>query len=223
MNFYPWHIGDYKSHTDHLTPKEDICYRRILDHYYLHESPIPNDMPAVARHIKMRDSEEVIKAILVEFFELRGEYWHSNRADKEIAAYAAKSEKAKKSIACRWANTNVLRTNNERITSAEYERNTTLVYEGNTTNTNTNTINKAAKQKAPRKAFKAPEPDEVAEYAQSIGFGIDAQKFCDHYQMRGWLVNRTPMKDWKAAVRTWKSNSKSFDAPTVTIDFVKEV
>lgn len=223
MNFYPWHIGDYKSHTDHLTPKEDICYRRILDHYYLHESPIQNDMPAVARHIKMRDSEEVIKAILLEFFELRGEYWHSNRADKEIAAYAAKSEKAKKSIACRWANTNVLRTNNERITSAEYERNTTLVYEGNTTNTNTNTNNKAAKQKAPRKAFKAPEPDEVAEYAQSIGFGIDAQKFCDHYQMRGWLVNRTPMKDWKAAVRTWKSNSKSFDAPTVTIDFVKEV
>ena len=96
MNFYPWHIGDYKSHTDHLTPKEDICYRRILDHYYLHESPIPNDIPAVARHIKMRDSEEVIKSILTEFFELRGEYWHSTRADKEIAAYASKSEKARK-------------------------------------------------------------------------------------------------------------------------------
>ena len=215
MNYYPWHIGDYKSHTDHLTPKEDICYRRILDHYYLHESPIANDLPAVARHIKMRDSEEVIKSVLTEFFELRGEYWHSNRADKEIAAYTLKSEKAKRSIACRWANTNVLRTNNE--------RNTTLVYEGNTTNTNTNTISKAAKIKTPRKAFKQPTPEEVAEYAQSIGFGIDAEQFCNHYQMRGWLVNRTPMKDWEAAVRTWKSNAKRFDTTTTTIDFVKEV
>jgi uncharacterized protein YdaU (DUF1376 family) len=225
MNFYPFHVGDYKSHTDHLTPKEDICYRRLLDHYYLHESPIPNDMPAVARHIKMRDSEEVIKAILIEFFELRGEYWHSSRADKEISAYVAKSEKARKSIACRWANTNVLRTNNERNTSAEYERNTSLVYEGITTNTNTitNTISNAAKKKTPRKAFKAPTPEEVQEYALSIGFGIDAEKFCNHYQMRGWLVNRTPMKDWQAAVRTWKSNSKSFDTSIPTIDFVKEV
>lgn len=216
MNFYPWHIGDYKSHTDHLTPKEDICYRRLLDHYYLHESPIQNDMTAVARHIKMRDSEEVIKSVLAEFFELRGEYWHSNRADKEIAAYASKSEKARKSIACRWANTNVLRTNNE--------RNTSLVYEGITTNTNTNT--NIVKQKVTRKKrepFIKPTTEQVDEYAKSIGFEIDSEKFCNHYQMRGWLVNRTPMKDWEAAVRTWKSNAKNFDATATTIDFVKEV
>jgi uncharacterized protein YdaU (DUF1376 family) len=216
LNFYPWHIGDYKSHTDHLTPKEDICYRRLLDHYYLHESPIQNDMTAVARHIKMRDSEEVIKSVLAEFFELRGEYWHSNRADKEIAAYASKSEKARKSIACRWANTNVLRTNNE--------RNTSLVYEGITTNTNTNT--NIVKQKVTRKKrepFIKPTTEQVDEYAKSIGFEIDSEKFCNHYQMRGWLVNRTPMKDWEAAVRTWKSNAKNFDATATTIDFVKEV
>jgi uncharacterized protein YdaU (DUF1376 family) len=173
-------------------------------------------MTAVARHIKMRDSEEVIKSVLAEFFELRGEYWHSNRADKEIAAYASKSEKARKSIACRWANTNVLRTNNE--------RNTSLVYEGITTNTNTNT--NIVKQKVTRKKrepFIKPTTEQVDEYAKSIGFEIDSEKFCNHYQMRGWLVNRTPMKDWEAAVRTWKSNAKNFDATATTIDFVKEV
>jgi len=215
MNFYPFHVGDYKSHTDHLTPKEDICYRRLLDHYYLHESPIINDMTAVARHIKMRDSEEVIKSILAEFFDLRGEYWHSTRADKEIEAYAAKSEKAKKSIACRWANTNVLRTNNE--------RNTSLVYEGITTNTitNTNTIIKAANPKAPRKAFKIPDATEVSEYCSSIGFSLDGEHFVDYYTTRGWKIGTAAMKDWKAAVRTWKRNSKD-SIPTNT-SFIKEV
>lgn len=218
MNFYPWHIGDYKSHTDHLTPKEDICYRRLLDHYYLHESPIQNDMTAVARHIKMRDSEEVIKSILAEFFELRGEYWHSNRADKEIAAYASKSEKARKSAGSRWSNANAMRTQCEGIATVECEGIATI------TNTNTNTnITKKKVTRKKRETFTPPTAEQVDEYAKSIGFEIDSEKFCNHYQMRGWLVNRTPMKDWEAAVRTWKSNAKNFDATATTIDFVKEV
>jgi uncharacterized protein YdaU (DUF1376 family) len=210
MNFYPWHIGDYKSHTDHLTPKEDICYRRLLDHYYLHESPIANDMPAVARHIKMRDSEEVIKSILTEFFELRGEYWHSNRADKEIAAYASKSEKARKSAGSRWSNANAMRT--------QCEGNATVECEGNATNTNTNT--NIVKAKTTRKKFVKPEPQEVADYARSIGFELDGDYFVAYYQTRGWKVGKEPMVDWKSAIVTWKRNNKD---STPTIDFVKEV
>jgi hypothetical protein len=159
----------------------------------------------------MRDSEEVIKSILAEFFELRGEYWHSNRADKEIAAYALKSEKAKRSIACRWANTNVLRPN--------YERNTSLVYEGITTNTNTNT--NIVKAKTTRKRFVRPEPQEVTDYAKSIGFELDGEHFVAYYQTRGWKVGKTVMVDWKSAVVTWKRNNK--DLSPTNIDFVKEV
>ena len=212
MNFYPWHIGDYKSHTDHLTPKEDICYRRILDHYYLHESPIINDLPAVARHIKMRDSEEVIKSVLTEFFELRGEYWHSTRADKEIAAYASKSEKARKSAGSRWSNANAMRTQCEGIATVECER--------NATNTNTNTNTNIVKAKTTRKKFVKPEPQEVADYAKSIGFELDGQHFVAYYQTRGWKVGKDLMVDWKSAVVTWKRNNKD---SVPTIDFVKEV
>ena len=212
MNFYPWHIGDYKSHTDHLTPKEDICYRRILDHYYLHESPIINDLPAVARHIKMRDSEEVIKSVLTEFFELRGEYWHSTRADKEIAAYASKSEKARKSAGSRWSNANAMRT--------QCEGNATVECERNATNTNTNTNTNIVKAKTTRKKFVKPEPQEVADYAKSIGFELDGEHFVAYYQTRGWKVGKDLMVDWKSAVVTWKRNNKD---SVPTIDFVKEV
>lgn len=219
MNFYPFHVGDYKSHTDHLTPKEDICYRRLLDHYYLHESPIANDMPAVARHIKMRDSEEVIKAILVEFFELRGEYWHSNRADKEIAAYASKSEKARKSAGSRWSNANAMRT--------QCEGNATVECERNATNTNTITNTNIVKKKTTRKkkeTFTPPTAEQVDEYAKSIGFELDHEGFVTYYIAQGWkLSNGVAMNDWQATVQNWKRReAQKLSIPTNT-SFVKEV
>lgn len=57
------------------------------------------------------------------------------------------------------------------------------------------------------KKFVKPTVKEVADYARSIGFSINAEHFCDYYEMVGWRVGgKAPMKDWKAAVRTWKHN-----------------
>ena len=39
MHYYSFNIGDYASHTRHLTAIEDLAYRRLLDLYYLHEQP----------------------------------------------------------------------------------------------------------------------------------------------------------------------------------------
>jgi hypothetical protein len=58
----------------------------------------------------------------------------------------------------------------------------------------------------PKKKFQKPTPDEVYQYAKSIGFDLSGQKFCDYYESKGWLVGKSPMKDWKACIRTWKSN-----------------
>ncbi|NDH69342.1 MAG: DUF1376 domain-containing protein, partial [Gammaproteobacteria bacterium] len=33
MHYYQFHIGDYKSHTHHLSLLEDLAYRRLLDFY----------------------------------------------------------------------------------------------------------------------------------------------------------------------------------------------
>jgi hypothetical protein len=54
-----------------------------------------------------------------------------------------------------------------------------------------------------------PSADEVTAYALSIGFTLDGNLFCDHYEARGWKYNGgVKMVSWKAAVRTWKHNSK---------------
>lgn len=58
-----------------------------------------------------------------------------------------------------------------------------------------------------REAFEKPNSQEVTEYAKSIEFDLKGQDFLDYYQVRGWkLKGNLSMKDWKAAVRTWKKN-----------------
>lgn len=58
------------------------------------------------------------------------------------------------------------------------------------------------------KRFTPPTPEEVTEYCQSRGNGIDGERFVDWYAARGWKVGSHQMKDWKAAVRTWEARRK---------------
>lgn len=94
MHHYPFHIGDYAAHTRHLSPIEDLAYRRLLDAYYLREGPLPHDVASCARLIGLRDHEAEVGAVLVEFFEDAVEGWRSTRCDEEITAYRAKQEQA---------------------------------------------------------------------------------------------------------------------------------
>lgn len=52
--------------------------------------------------------------------------------------------------------------------------------------------------------FAPPTVDEVRSYCRERGNQVDAQRFIDYYTSNGWKVGRNPMKDWRAAVRTWE-------------------
>lgn len=55
------------------------------------------------------------------------------------------------------------------------------------------------------KRFVKPTYDELKAYANEIGFfPFDPQAFLDYYDSKGWVVGKSPMKDWHAALRTWK-------------------
>lgn len=56
--------------------------------------------------------------------------------------------------------------------------------------------------------FAPPTTEDVAEYAGSKGLTIDAQRFVDFYESKGWMVGKNKMKDWKAAVRNWCARDK---------------
>ena len=95
MHFYSFNIGDYISHTKHLSDMEDLAYRRLLDLYYLHERTLNEDVAIVARKINMRDNVPEVKVVLEEFFILdAGKGWTNPRADEEIQKYQSKVQSA---------------------------------------------------------------------------------------------------------------------------------
>ena len=76
-------------------------------------------------------------------------------------------------------------------------------------NTSINNTNKIYNKK-----FVKPTPKEASDYAKEINFNLDGDYFCDWNEARGWLVSKNPMKDWKAAIRTWKRNGSKFTTAT---------
>ena len=101
MHYYQFHIGDYASHTRHLSHIEDLAFRRLLDFYYLHEAPIKTH--DIARQIGMRDYEQDVLTVLNEFFMSTPDGFVNARADKEIENFKAMSEGGKRGAAIRWA------------------------------------------------------------------------------------------------------------------------
>lgn len=63
-----------------------------------------------------------------------------------------------------------------------------------------------------RTRFVPPSVEDVKTYCQERNNGIDPQSFIDYYEARGWMVGKSKMKDWRAAVRNWENRRKA-DTP----------
>lgn len=65
------------------------------------------------------------------------------------------------------------------------------------------------KREGPRKSsFVPPTVEEVREYCQERKNFVNPQRFVDYYEARGWMVGKSKMKSWQAAVRTWEQREK---------------
>ncbi len=68
----------------------------------------------------------------------------------------------------------------------------------------------------PRRSL-CPTLGEIKTYCLENGYKIDAQRFYDFYEAKGWRIGSSPMKNWQAAVRTWagreaeKEKAEAFD------------
>ena len=61
-----------------------------------------------------------------------------------------------------------------------------------------------------------PSLEEVESYCLERKNRVNPQYFYDYYQSNGWRVGKNPMKDWKAAVRSWESNGMDRERPAPT-------
>lgn len=152
------------------------------------------------------------------------------KLDEDTEAYEEvirqRSEAGKRGMASRWNKTSdnkPITKNNEVITndnSVKNEITNITVYDS----VSDNESDKDKKEKEQKKKFTRPSVDEVREYCQERSNGIDPEAFIDFYESKGWKVGNQPMKDWKAAVRTWEkrnpkpANKSSPDIPKVVYD-----
>ena len=56
--------------------------------------------------------------------------------------------------------------------------------------------------------FQKPSLDDIQAYCISRGNNVDPEQFLNFYESKGWMVGKTPMRDWRAAVRTWEKREK---------------
>ena len=70
-----------------------------------------------------------------------------------------------------------------------------------------------------KKSFTRPTYEEVKLYCDERKNCVDAQAFIDFYESKGWKVGNTPMKDWKAAVRTWEHKENRKNSPVRHKDY----
>ncbi len=54
--------------------------------------------------------------------------------------------------------------------------------------------------------FTAPSVADVRAYCEERKNKVDPERFHAYYESNGWRVGKNPMKNWKAAVRTWEGN-----------------
>ena len=88
MHYFQFNIGDYASHTRHLSLMEDLAYRRLLDLYYLRDGKLYGDEKEVARQIGLRDHIDEVTQVLQDFFTIaEDDRWAHDRCDAELAEY----------------------------------------------------------------------------------------------------------------------------------------
>ncbi len=56
--------------------------------------------------------------------------------------------------------------------------------------------------------FQKPSLEDVRAYCIGRSNKVDPEQFFNFYESKGWTIGKSPMKDWRAAVRTWEKREK---------------
>ncbi len=65
------------------------------------------------------------------------------------------------------------------------------------------------KEEEKKKRFIKPSLEEIEQYIAEQNYTVEPENFFNFYESKGWKVGNQPMKDWKAAIRTWQSKNKN--------------
>lgn len=169
-----------------------------------------------------KSPEEIaaVEFVLSKFFTLESGVYVQTTISENVAAYHEKARKNKQ-IAIEREEARRLKREQGVHELARTVHESPPNHKPITINQEPITINKdVSKPQAAR--FTEPSVSDVFQYMKEIqkGSQLDAEKFCDFYSSKGWMVGKNKMKCWKAAVRNWtKSDSKPATRPMQVSNF----
>lgn len=103
--------------------------------------------------------------------------------------------------------TNCQPTANQQATNIAFDFQRINLIEQPTANQQATNCQPTKRTRRPAK-FTPPTDEEVAAYVAGKGYHFNPAQFVPHYQSKGWKVGNQPMKDWRAACRTWENSWK---------------
>lgn len=106
---------------------------------------------------------------------------------------------------------------NKQITNKQQTNNNIII-----NNNKNNKYKESISKDIPKKVFTKPTIDEIQEYCDERNNNVDAERFYNFYESKGWMVGSNKMKDWKACVRTWEQKSKESLPTWFNKDFKKQ-
>lgn len=131
----------------------------------------------------------------------RDRIYQAERRANQRALVKGSSDKSSDSKTTQSSDVAISDKEEERERELEEERED--IYSGGAAN------NSPKPSKPPRSRFSPPTVEEVRAYCIERGNNVDPDRFVDYYSSNGWMVGKTKMKDWKAAVRTWEKSGKN--------------
>lgn len=126
------------------------------------------------------------------------------RLDADAEAYLQKVEKRRNAANARWnaSESNTMQTDANAQFALEKKK------KRNTTEIEKEIVIKADKPPTLHR-FSPPGVEEVRAYCQEQGYkGVDPERFVNFYESKGWMVGKSKMKSWQAAVRNWAKREK---------------
>jgi uncharacterized protein YdaU (DUF1376 family) len=211
----PWmpvYVGDYLKDTSHLTTTEHGAYFLLLMFAWCHNGFVPESRRQCRGIAKLSEEEWKNSApVIMAFFEKTEKGYRQNRLSLELERAKSminnRSFIGKLGAKKRWQ---------RQCLDNAVGNGKTMQQSQSQSEPPSQSQSEKVKIVAPnRKKFVAPNYDEVLIYMQEKAVQNpqeEARAFIDHHQARGWIPagQRTQMKDWKAAVRTWKRNQGRF-------------
>ena len=140
-----------------------------------------------------------------------------------------RAEAGKKGAEARWEGDSKSHSENGKCHSEDGKRCKTQTQTEtiNQTITQTESPKGVKREKAPTEPkretasrFRPPSVEEVEQYCFERNNRVDPERFVDFYSSNGWKVGKNPMKDWKAAVRTWEKTGYN-DKPRIGANGVR--